>query len=216
MAATLKILLGENVAPVRFLIFGLLFVAGAVAGLWLGFDWRIAVLAGFDLGVVAFIASSLRLLRADPARMRLIAATNDANRTGLLAITVVLTGVVLVAVATLIARPTSPIWSEVALIVVTLVLSWVFANTVFMHHYAHLYYLQDGGKDRGGVEVPGTDEPDYRDFMYFAFTLGMTFQTSDIQITGRHLRQVVLLHCLVAFLFNMGVLAFTVNAIGGM
>lgn len=76
--------------------------------------------------------------------------------------------------------------------------------------------LQDDGKDRGGVEVPGAKEPDYRDFMYFAFTLGMTFQTSDVQVTGRHMRQVVLLHCMLAFLFNMGVLAFTVNAIGGM
>lgn len=148
--------------------------------------------------------------------MRLIAETNDANRSAVLTITVVLTLVILVAIATLIARPAKPEWSEVALIVATLVLSWTFANSVFLLHYAHLYYLQDDGKDRGGVEVPGTDEPDYRDFMYFAFTLGMTFQTSDVQITGGHIRQVVLLHCMLAFLFNMGILAFTVNAIGGM
>lgn len=216
MASALKTLLGETIAPVRFLLFGALFAAGTLAGFGFGADWRIALLGGFDLGVAVFIASSLQLLKASPARMRTIAETNDANRTGLLAITVALTLVVLVAIATLIARPDKPVWSEVALIVVTLALSWIFANTVFMLHYAHLYYLQVGGKDRGGVEVPGAKEPDYRDFMYFAFTLGMTFQTSDVQITGRHMRQVVLLHCTLAFLFNMGVLAFTVNAIGGM
>jgi uncharacterized membrane protein len=216
VAAFLRTLLGETVAPVRFLIFGLLLIGGLLTGLAVGADWRIALLGGFDLGVLAFLTSSVALLRADPARMRAIATANDANRSALLAITVVLTLVVLVAVATLIARPASPDWREVALIVVTLALSWTFANTVFMLHYAHLYYLQSGGKDRGGVEVPGTDKPDYRDFMYFAFTLGMTFQTSDVQITGRHIRQVVLLHCMLAFLFNMGVLAFTVNAIGGM
>ncbi|MGL4279935.1 MAG: DUF1345 domain-containing protein [Albidovulum sp.] len=216
MASAPKTLLGETIAPVRFLLFGGLFIAGTLAGLGFGADWRIAFLGGFDLGVAAFIASSLQLLKADPARMRAIAETNDANRTGLLAITIALTLVVLVAVATLIARPDKPIWSEVALIVATLALSWTFANAVFMLHYAHLYYLQADGKDQGGVAVPGTKEPDYRDFMYFAFTLGMTFQTSDVEITGRHMRVVVLLHCMLAFLFNMGVLAFTVNAIGGM
>lgn len=208
--------LSETIAPVRFILFGVLFIAGTLAGFGLGLDWRIALLGGFDLGVAVFIFTSLQLLKADPARMRAIAETNDANRTALLVITVVLTLVVLLAVATLIARPDKPAWSDVTLIVLTLILSWIFANTVFMLHYAHLYYLRDGSKDRGGVEVPGTEEPDYRDFMYFAFTLGMTFQTSDVQVTGRHMRQVVLLHCVSAFLFNMGVLAFTVNAIGGM
>ena len=53
------------------------------------------------------------------------------------------------------------------------------------------------------------------DFLYFSFTLGMTFQTSDTGVESRHMRQVVTLHCLTAFVFNIGVLAFTINTIGG-
>ena len=63
--------------------------------------------------------------------------------------------------------------------------------------------------------MPGTDEPDYWDFVYFAFTLGMTFQTSDVSITDRRIRRVVLGHSLAAFVFNLGVLAFTINVLGG-
>ena len=104
---------------------------------------------------------------------------------------------------------------DIALIVATLLLAWLFANMVFTLHYAHLYYLQARGKDRGGLEVPGAKEPGYWDFLYFSFTLGMTFQTSDVTISGAHMRRVVLGHCMAAFVFNMGILAFTVNAIGG-
>ena len=64
--------------------------------------------------------------------------------------------------------------------------------------------------------MPGTQHPNYWDFLYFSFTLGMTFQTSDIAISGTHLRRVVLGHSMIAFLFNMGILAFTVNALGGL
>ena len=90
-----------------------------------------------------------------------------------------------------------PSWEQAAtasivLIVATLALAWLFANMVFTLHYAHLYYLQKGGRDRGGIQVPGVKEPDYWDFLYFAFTLGMTFQTSDVTISDAHVRRVVL------------------------
>ncbi|WP_430983547.1 DUF1345 domain-containing protein, partial [Escherichia coli] len=70
------------------------------------------------------------------------------------------------------------------------------------------------GKDAGGLEIPNCAEPDYWDFLYFSFTLGMTFQTSDVEISSRHIRRVTLGHCLAAFVFNIGVLAFTINVLG--
>ena len=93
---------------------------------------------------------------------------------------------------------------------------WTFANTVYALHYAHLYYSRDdGGKDRAGLEFPGnTKEPDYRDFAYFAFTLGVALQTSDVTITSPHIRWVVTVHCVAAFIFNLGVLALTINVLG--
>ena len=87
---------------------------------------------------------------------------------------------------------------------------------MFTLHYAHAYYVRaNDGHDSGGFDFPGTATPDYRDFAYFAFTLGMTFQTSDVAITAPALRHVALLHCFGAFVFNIGVIAFAINVLGG-
>lgn len=215
MSRRAKLAVGRHIAPVRFLLFAAVFagVAGALAAL--GDGSRTALLMGFDAGALVFLAASLTLLRSDAEQMRGRAVDNDANRAGLLAISVLLSLVVLFAVGTLIASPERLDRGDIVLIVATLLLAWLFANMVFTLHYAHLYYLQEGGRDRGGLEVPGVKEPGYWDFLYFSFTLGMTFQTSDVTISGAHMRRVALGHCMAAFVFNMGILAFTVNALGG-
>lgn len=206
---------GRHIAPVRFLIFPVVLVAALAAAFAAGVDPRAAFLLGFDAAALVFLCTVMPLFRADAEQMRRRAEDNDANRIGLLAITVLLSLVILFAVGTLIASPGHLGRADVVLIVATLALAWLFANMVFTLHYAHLYYLQKDGRDRRGIEVPGVHEPGYWDFLYFAFTLGMTFQTSDITISGAHMRRVVLGHCMAAFIFNMGILAFTVNAIGG-
>lgn len=91
-------------------------------------------------------------------------------------------------------------------------LSWLVAQTSWTLRYAHLYYREDA---EGGLEFPGTRAPDDLDFAYFAFTLGMTFQTSDVTIHDASIRRTVTCHCLAAFIFNIGVLAFTINVLGG-
>jgi uncharacterized membrane protein len=179
-------------------------------------DWRSALLIGFDTAALVFFALALPLLKHDAGTMRRSAQVNDANRAALLAITVLISVVILFAIGTLIAGREALHWKRLALIVGTLALTWFFANTVYALHYAHLYYLPGDGGDRGGLDFPNTTEPDYWDFLYFSFTLGMTFQTSDVTINGAHIRKVVLGHSMAAFLFNMGVLAFTVNALGGL
>jgi uncharacterized membrane protein len=85
----------------------------------------------------------------------------------------------------------------------------------FVLHYAHLYYTaDDGGRDCAGLEFPKMREPLMADFAYFAFTLGVAVQTSDVAITSPHIRKVVTVHCVVGFFFNLGVLALTVNVLG--
>lgn len=209
---------GRKVAPLRFLVFAAVLVGGGLIAAAFGQDARGALLIGFDAAALVFLCTAWPLFGADADAMRRIAAANDANRAGLLAISVLLSLVILFAVGTLIAGPEKVGRAGVVLIVATLALAWLFANLVFALHYAHLYYLQKGERrgDRGGIEVPHVEEPDYWDFLYFAYTLGMTFQTSDVAITGAHMRRVVLGHCLAAFVFNMGILAFTVNALGGL
>lgn len=208
--------LGKTVAPPRFLLFGAIFVmATAFVGMRIS-DPRIALLIGFDLAALAFLGAVAPLLNDDTPMMRRTAEANDANRLALLAITVLLSIVILFAIAKLIASGERLQWSGIALIIGTLGLSWLFANTVFALHYAHLYYLKADGFDRGGLQFPGTKYPDYWDFLYFSLTLGMTFQTSDVTIDGAHVRRVVLGQSMAAFLFNMGIIAFTVNALGGL
>ena len=206
---------GHRIAPARFLIFAAALVVAGGGASALRCDPRSALLIGFDIAAFVFLGSLAPLLKADPEQMRRTAESNDANRAGLLAITVLLSLVILFAVGTLIASPAKLGRCDIVLIIATLALAWLFANMVFTLHYAHLYYLQVRGHDQGGIEVPGIKEPDYWDFLYFSFTLGMTFQTSDVTISGAHMRRVVLGHCMAAFVFNMGILAFTVNAIGG-
>ncbi|MCM8730899.1 DUF1345 domain-containing protein [Hephaestia sp. GCM10023244] len=209
--------IAKRIAPARFVLFGVVLVAGTMVASVLGASARIAPLIGFDAAALAFLAALASLFNDDAATMRRTAAANDARRGGLLVLTVLISLVVLVAVGTLIAGKSTLDWPAIALIVITLALAWLFANSVFMLHYAHLYYLGgDGGGDRGGLDMPKTPTPDYWDFLYFSFTLGMTFQTSDIAITGAHIRRVALIQSMAAFVFNMGILAFSVNALGGM
>ncbi len=206
----------RKIAPARFLLFGAVFTAAtALAGVFLD-DTRMALLIGFDAAAVVFLASVPPLLSDNAGAMRRSAQINDANRPALLAITVLISLVILFAVGTVIASKETLHWQGLALVVATLALTWFFANVVFALHYAHLYYLPGAEGDQGGLEFPNAATPDYWDFLYFSFTLGMTFQTSDVTISGAHIRKVVLGHSMAAFLFNMGILAFTVNALGGL
>ncbi|MFS0738167.1 DUF1345 domain-containing protein [Sphingomonas sp. 1P06PA] len=211
MAASASI--GNRLAPTRFILFGLVFATAApVAGHWIG--WRQGVMAGFDLAALIFLAGCLPLLSAEVAAMRTIAERNDANRAGLLAITGAVMLVILVAVADELAQGRGPAPPVAALIVATLAIAWLFSNMVYALHYAHLFYVQRDGRDAGGLDVPDRAEPDYWDFVYFAFTLGMTFQTSDVTIRSTAVRRVVTAHSVLAFGFNIGVLAFTINVLG--
>ena len=208
--------IGRTIAPPRFILFAALFPAATVAVSLLGhLGWQRSVLAGFSIAATAFLLSVLDLLRQGEAgQIRVRAKRNDANRAGLLVVTGATMLVVLVAVAKELGGRTQP--GSAALVVVTLVLAWLFSNTVYALHYAHLFYSDENGRpgDDGGIEFPHCDEPDYWDFVYFAFTLGMTFQTSDVEITARRVRRVALGHCLAAFVFNLGVIAFTINVLG--
>ena len=215
MSTRLVKTLGHHVAPPRFVLFAVTMVVLSGLAALAGIELQIAVLASFNVATLVFLVSALPLLNDDLARMRKTSAANDANRVGLLAITLLVLLIVLVAVGSLIAHPDTN-WFEVPLILVSLALAWVFANTVFAFHYAHLYYQQREKKDRAGLHFPGGSAPDYWDFLYFSFTLGMTFQTSDVTIEGAHMRKIALAHGVVAFLFNLGILAFAINTIGSL
>ncbi len=107
---------------------------------------------------------------------------------------------------------------HIALVAMTLLLSWLMTQTTFAFRYAHEFYSHDlGGADFDrGLEFPGEKRPDYLDFMYFSLVLGMTFQVSDVQITSRKFRRVAAVQGLLGFLFNTIILALTVNIAAGL
>ncbi len=101
--------------------------------------------------------------------------------------------------------------------------SWTLIHTVFTLRYAHLYYtyptrqhLEAGEAPHGGLDFPQTEHPDFLDFAYFSFVLGMTFQTADVTITGRTIRRLALLHGFLAFVYNTIIVALSINIVSGM
>ncbi len=99
----------------------------------------------------------------------------------------------------------------------SIVLAWLVTHTMFGLHYAHLYYggdddpTDDKDTHRAGLEFPGEAKPDYWDFLYFSFVVGMTCQVSDVQVTGRTMRRLTLVHGVLSFFFNTVVLAVAIN-----
>jgi len=190
--------IGNRVAPARFILFMAVLVVAAPAAAWFMHHFahdplRAAaakgLMLGFDVAALAFLLGCLPLLRIDdPATLREHAQGNDANRPMLLVITAIVSLAILAAVAAETIGDQGPGLKTKMLIV---------------------------GMKQGGIDFPGKDPPVYADFAYFAFTLGMTFQTSDVNVGDKSIRNVVTLHCLAAFVFNLGILAFTINVLGG-
>ena len=205
--------IGNRIAPPRFMAFLVALVLGfPIAARAIG-GWALGAMAAFDVAAFLFLVLCIPLLRTREAHViRTHAQQNDANRRTLLAIT----GVVMAILLTAIAAETvghNPEPFTKGLIIGTLALAWLFSNTIYALHYAHLAYLKPAA-GCAGLEFPGTPEPNYWDFVYFAFTCGMAFATSDVAIKDQHIRRVVTVHCLAAFAFNIGVLAFTINVLG--
>lgn len=99
----------------------------------------------------------------------------------------------------------------------SMIASWFLIHTVLALHYAHLYYGDEAGDgkrtDRKGLDFPGRADPDYWDFFYYSFVIGMTCQVSDVDIQTRGMRRLTLVHSIVSFFFNTTVIALTVNLI---
>jgi uncharacterized membrane protein len=207
--ATQKI---KRIIPWRFALFFALLLGGWA---WASFRFDAAqsLLIAFDVASVAFLAANASSLNYDAQRLRNAAAENDANRAVLLIVSVTLTIVILAALAGELAKGHLSGWDK-ALVTATLVLVWTFGNAVYTLHYVHLYYSSKAGKDCAGLEFPKLKEPLMADFAYFAFTLGVAVQTSDVVITSREIRKVVTIHCVAGFFFNLGVLALAINILG--
>src|ERR1700722_3477153 len=178
-----------------------------------GWDFAVLVLIG---GILAMMATSTR------DHMRRRAARQDLGRWVILLAIIAGALVCMLALAyiqkTFKATPDGEPVIYLVTIVGTIVLSWHLVHTVFALHYAHGYYGPSEDEDDadglvGGLEFPSETQPDYWDFMYFSYVVGMTSQVSDVQISGRDLRRLALIHGVVSFFFNTIILALTINIV---
>jgi uncharacterized membrane protein len=107
--------------------------------------------------------------------------------------------------------------ASVALTIITVLNSWLFLHLTFAFHYAHEYYFEeesDPGEPpeaRGGLRFPNTETPQYVDFLYFSYVIGVAFQTADIETCSSPMRVLVATHGVIAFFFNTTILALMVN-----
>lgn len=206
--------MGNSIAPWRFVVFFFALAISCAAGVLNMDDPWLGLLVGFDVAAAIFLLCCISILQiCEPEVIERQAEQNDANRTELLVLTGIVMGALLIAVAAVIAN-VRPEPATKIVIIVTLLLAWLFSNMVYALHYAHMAYMQLG-EGSAGLQFANTKEPVYWDFVYFAFTIGMTFQTSDVAITSDRIRRVVTVHSFAAFVFNIGVLAFTINVLGG-
>lgn len=199
----------------HFTVCALIFVALAIVLLLVGLRPDFSLLLAFDIAVVAFLtATAIMFSRSDAQSIRRRARKEDEGYWGFLLSSAAVATVVLVALAGELHTSKHAGSLQIALAVCSLILAWLFMNTIFALHYAHEFY-GDSGSKHAGLDFPGNVDPDYWDFVYFAFVIGMTFQVSDVQIDSRAIRRVALAQAVIAFFFNVIVIALSVNIVAG-
>jgi uncharacterized membrane protein len=195
------------------------FVIGVLVGLGVGIAMaqvappHLAVLVGWCCFVLAYVIPTYRTMQqSTPAQLRVRADLLDQGEGAVLAASLAAAIASLGAVGwSVMAHHSGVARIPVGLPIATIALSWVFVHMLFAVRYAHEYWQADGG-----LEFAGQARPVFTDFLYFAFTLGMTFQTSDTAVSTAPMRALTLVHALVSFVFNVVILAAAVNIAAGL
>jgi len=195
-------------------------VAGVAAFYLWPLTWPLAMRSaiGWDLGVALFLAlTSLAVGDASPERLRRRASQQDSKMWIILAIIVVAAATSLGSLAFVMQKAPEgggpSLTTRILVASLTLIISWIFVHSTFAIRYAHYFYgdPEPKGRRRGGLAFPGVENPDFWDFVYYSFVVGMTCQVSDVQVTSRSMRRLTLAHGVLSFFFNAGVLALAVN-----
>lgn len=176
--------------------------------------WDIFALTYIIISWTVFFTSNIEHIKKK-------ALTDDGGKLFVFFIVVFASFVSMITVATLVISKDSLGMKEAVylpIIIGGILLSWTLVHTTFCFHYAHLYYdnFEGTNDNMEGLEFPKEKCPDYIDFAYFSFVIGMTFQVSDVEISSRKIRRLSLLHSLLSFLLNTFVVALTINLIAGL
>ena len=205
---------------VRLICAGLIGVAAFALSFQLEFDLRI--LLGYDLAISTYLAILLvRMANADAETTREVAEKVESSNWMVLLLAGVLSGLSLSGVGLMLHRSKNwtPMLANVhlGLSLLAVFLSWGLLHVMFGIHYARMYYdptpVDGEPSNRPPLEFPEDAMPDFWDFMYFAFTLAICYQVSDVSIRSRHLRRVVLFHVLLSFLNVTMILGLVVEIV---
>lgn len=201
----------------------LLFVAGVIVFFALPskVDFLTRIMLGWDVfSLVTVIAYWTIFLKTSIAQIKEKANAEDSSTIIIFSVVVIATLASLLAMILLV---TSKDESNKAIHLVTaisgMIFSWLLVHSLFAVRYAHLYYSDDDKRrnnTKGGLDFPEDDEPDFKDFAYFSFVIGMTFQVSDVEISSKKIRRLALVHGLISFGFNTVIVALTINVIAGL
>ncbi|MEP7115144.1 MAG: DUF1345 domain-containing protein [Ilumatobacteraceae bacterium] len=180
--------------------------------------WQLSVLAGWDVAA-AFVVGSVWMFIAvlDATATQQVATREDDSRAvvGLIMVVACVISLIGVVIGLAHARTHPGTMSGVltGVAVFTVFLSWFTVHTLFVLRYARLYY----GEPPGGIDFASAQEPpDYMDFVYVAFTIGMTFQVSDTGIAQRDIRRTVIRHALLSYLFGTVIVGVAINVVGNL
>ena len=187
------------------------------------FDVLLELLLLWDVFALSYIISNwVVIFKRSTKQIREVATKEDGSRAFVFALIILasfasMLTVLLLILSKQVIETAGNIYLPVA--VGGMMLSWIMVHTLFTFHYAHLYY-NDDEKDAGqcaeGLNFPDEKNPDYLDFAYFSFVIGMTFQVSDVEISSKKIRRLALLHGLLSFGLNTFVVALTINVIAGL
>jgi uncharacterized membrane protein len=170
------------------------------------------LLVAWDIAVALYLVLVYTTVMTGAKAIRRNAALMDDGRFGILTLTAVAAFATIAAIITELGSGHRPIYA-IALAMGTIALSWATIHTTFALHYAHEYYR---GSKPGGLVFPGdSGPPDYWDFVYFSFVIGMTAQVSDVGITDKIIRRTATAHGIASFVFNTALLALTINIMAG-
>ncbi|WP_137154873.1 DUF1345 domain-containing protein [Rhizobium sp. FKL33] len=181
-----------------------------------GVSTAVSLLLSWNISVLLFLTLIFTLMfTSDDADMKERAKATDEGRFAVLALSflavIISLGATIVVLSHVRHGEGENGAFHAALAAFTIASSWIFIHVIFTEHYAHEYYLALDRKGEGGLNFPDKIAPNYVDFLYFAFTIGVASQTADISVASRAMRATVLVHSVISYMFNAFILALTVN-----